>query len=98
VRESRRRKVALARDFVAIAVDGGTVAVKIAYHNGVIAQVMPEFDDVAALARRLGRSERVVMQEAMSAAAAAGLTVGATAHPHRRTDDGENQSISVDQA
>jgi len=81
VRESRRHKVALARDFVAVSVDGGTVVVKIAYHNGVIEQVMPEFDDVAALARRLGRPERVVMQEAMSAAAAAGLTVGARARP-----------------
>jgi hypothetical protein len=37
---------------------------------------MPEFENVAALARRQGRPERVVLQEAAAAAAAAGLMVG----------------------
>jgi uncharacterized protein (DUF111 family) len=53
--------------------------VKIAYRDGVLLQVMPEFADVAELARRSGRPERLVLQEAIAAAAAAGLTVGAAA-------------------
>jgi len=31
--------------------------------------VMPEFEDVAALAREQGRPERVILQEALAAAA-----------------------------
>jgi uncharacterized protein (DUF111 family) len=77
VRERTVRKYALARSFVDVAVAGGTVAVKIGHECGVIVQVMPEFDDVAALARRLGRPERQVLDESAAAAAAAGLVVGA---------------------
>jgi pyridinium-3,5-bisthiocarboxylic acid mononucleotide nickel chelatase len=77
VRESPRRKVALERMFVDVAVAGEKVPVKVAHRGGRILQVMPEFEDVAALARRQGRPERVVLQEAIAAATAAGLTVGA---------------------
>jgi hypothetical protein len=76
VRERPLRKFALPRAFVDVPVAGGSVAVKVAHRDGVIVQVMPEFDDVAALARRLDRPERLVLHEAATAATAAGLTVG----------------------
>jgi uncharacterized protein (DUF111 family) len=77
VRESLRRKVALERAFVDVAVAGEKVPVKVAHRGGRIVQVMPEFENVAALARRQDRPERLVLQEAAAAASAAGLTVGA---------------------
>ncbi len=77
VREGVMRKYALARAFVDVGVSGGSVAVKIGHTGGVIVQVMPEFDEVAALARQLDRSERQVLDEAATAAATAGLVVGA---------------------
>jgi uncharacterized protein (TIGR00299 family) protein len=76
LREGGRRRAVLDRDFVPVEVDGGTVTVKVGHSGGVIVQVMPEFEEVAALARRGGRAERVVLQEASNAAAAAGLIVG----------------------
>jgi uncharacterized protein (TIGR00299 family) protein len=76
VRESDRRKVMLARYFAEVALPGGTVAVKVGHADGVITQVMPEFEDVAALARAQGRPERLVLLEAIGAAAAAGLVPG----------------------
>lgn len=85
VRDGDLRKVALPRSFVDVRLDGGNVAVKVAHRDGVIVQVMPEFDDVAALARRQGRPERIVLQEAIAAAAAAGLTVGAASRDPRRS-------------
>jgi hypothetical protein len=81
VRESARRKVALERTFVDVAVAGEKVPVKVAHRDGRIVQAMPEFENVAALARRQGRPERVVLQEAIAAATAAGLTVGAPVPP-----------------
>ena len=77
VRESAMRKYALARAFVDVGLAGGSVAVKVGHSHGVITQVTPEFEDVAALARRLGRPERQVLEESAAAAAAAGLVVGA---------------------
>lgn len=81
VRESRRSKTALPRMFRSVAVAGGTVAVKIGYADGVITQVTPEFEDVAALARGTGRPEHAVLLEALAAAAAAGLIAGSAAPP-----------------
>ncbi|MEV4342993.1 nickel pincer cofactor biosynthesis protein LarC [Actinoplanes sp. NPDC049596] len=78
VRESARGKTALPRTFVNVALGGGTVAIKIGHLNGAIVQVMPEFADVAALAARQDRPERAVLQEALAAAATAGLAIGAT--------------------
>jgi uncharacterized protein (TIGR00299 family) protein len=77
IREGGLRRYALARVFVDVDVSGGTVAVKVGHAHGVIVQVMPEFDDVATLARRLGRPELQVLAEAATAAAGAGLVVGA---------------------
>jgi len=77
VREQTLRKAPLPRTFVEVPVPGGAVSVKVGHRDGVIMQVMPEFEDVAALARAQGRPERAVLQEALTAAAAAGLTIGA---------------------
>jgi pyridinium-3,5-bisthiocarboxylic acid mononucleotide nickel chelatase len=81
VREGARRKVALERAFVDIPVEGEKIPVKVAHRDGRIVQVMPEFENVAAAARRQGRPERLVLQEAVEAATAAGLTVGAPLPP-----------------
>jgi uncharacterized protein (TIGR00299 family) protein len=77
VREGAVRKHVLPRALVDVTVADGTVAVKVGHRHGVIVQVMPEFEEVAALARRLGRPERQVLAEAAAAAATAGLVVGA---------------------
>ncbi|HEX5199808.1 MAG TPA: nickel pincer cofactor biosynthesis protein LarC [Actinoplanes sp.] len=77
IRQSAPERVALARGFVEVAVGEGRIAVKLGHADGVLVQVMPEFADVAALARRTGRAERAVLQEALAAAASAGLVAGA---------------------
>ncbi|AEV85727.1 hypothetical protein ACWT_4705 [Actinoplanes sp. SE50] len=77
IRESVRHRTVLARHVVRI----GEIAVKIGHLDGVIVQAMPEFEDVAAVARREGRPERVVLQEALAAAAAAGLVPGRPSPP-----------------
>jgi uncharacterized protein (TIGR00299 family) protein len=91
VRESGRQKVALDRTFVPVEVDGGTVAVKVGSADGVIVQVMPEFDDVTAAAGAAGRPERMVLQQAQAAADAAGLRVGHPAPARPRPDDHPNE-------
>jgi pyridinium-3,5-bisthiocarboxylic acid mononucleotide nickel chelatase len=77
VRHSPRGKVALDRAFADVTVGDTRIPVKVAHRDGVIVQVMPEFEDVAALARRQQRPERLVLQEALAAAGVAGLVVGA---------------------
>ncbi len=84
VRDSLRGKVALHRAFTDVTVDDTRIAVKIAHHDGIVLQVMPEFEDVAALARRSGRPERLVLQDALTAAARAGLIVGIDLPPGLR--------------
>ncbi|GIM94703.1 nickel pincer cofactor biosynthesis protein LarC [Paractinoplanes toevensis] len=79
IRHSPRGRVALERAFVRVPVGDDTVAVKIAHRDGVLLQVMPEFEDIAELARRSGRPERLVLHDAIAAAAAAGLVVGRSA-------------------
>jgi uncharacterized protein (TIGR00299 family) protein len=81
VREGIRRKTALARTFVEVDLDDGPIRVKIGHADGVIVQVMPEFEDVAALARRQGRPERLVLLEATRAATDRGLIVGVALPP-----------------
>jgi uncharacterized protein (TIGR00299 family) protein len=81
VREHSVAKHALPRAWVDVAVSGGSVAVKIAHRDGVIVQVNPEFDAVAALAQRLNRPQHVVLTETVAAASAAGLVVGADLPP-----------------
>lgn len=70
-------KVALDRAFASIDVDGQTVRVKLAGRAGRILNVSLEFDDIAAAAAQLHRSERDVLQQAKAAAAVAGFRVGA---------------------
>lgn len=77
VRRATLARTALTRTAVTVVVAGGTVAVKLGHTAGLIRQVMPEFADVAAVAHARGRPERLVLAEALVAAAAAGLVVGA---------------------
>jgi nickel-dependent lactate racemase len=61
-----------------VLIEGHGVAVKIAHRGGVIVQVTPEFDDVAALSDRQNRPTKDVLNEAAVASAAQGLIVGGT--------------------
>jgi pyridinium-3,5-bisthiocarboxylic acid mononucleotide nickel chelatase len=64
MREQRVGKHALQRRMESVEVDGQPVAVKVAAHQGEVVTAQPEFEDVAAAARALGRSVRDVMAEA----------------------------------
>jgi uncharacterized protein (TIGR00299 family) protein len=86
VREGPVRKYPLPRTFVEVNVSGRPIAIKVAHRGGVIVQVMPEFEDVAALARRLGQPPRVVLHTAAAVAAEAGLVVGASLPDGARDD------------
>jgi uncharacterized protein (TIGR00299 family) protein len=77
VRQTDAAKYALPRTWVEVDVDGAPVAIKVAHRDGVISQVMPEFDAVAARAAALGRPQHDVLAAAAAAATAAGLVVGA---------------------
>ncbi|MGW0246168.1 nickel pincer cofactor biosynthesis protein LarC [Nocardia goodfellowii] len=70
------RKTALARTWIDVPLEGGTVRVKIAHSDGRIIQATPEFEDAATLARSTGRPVRVVLQDATMQAAAQGSTPG----------------------
>lgn len=77
VRETAVRKTALERMWVEVELLGGSVPVKVAHQEGLIEQATPEFEDVAALATRLGLPVRVVLEAAVAAGARAGLVTGA---------------------
>ena len=77
VRQHQLTRFALARSWVDVVVGDGAVAVKLAHRDGRIVQVTPEFDTVAALAERTARPQAVVLAQAETAAALAGLEVGA---------------------
>jgi pyridinium-3,5-bisthiocarboxylic acid mononucleotide nickel chelatase len=77
VRQTETSKYALPRTWFEVDVHGDTVAVKVAHRDGVISQVSPEFDSVAARAAALGRTQHDVLTAAVAAATAAGLVVGA---------------------
>jgi uncharacterized protein (TIGR00299 family) protein len=68
VREQTFAKYALDREFVAVSVDGQTVAVKLARLDGELVNVQPEYADVAAAARALGRPAKDVLAEAAARA------------------------------
>ena len=68
LRETRVGKHELARSFHAVVVDGHEVAVKVARLDGDVVNVQPEFEDVAAVARALGRPVKSVMADAVVAA------------------------------
>jgi uncharacterized protein (TIGR00299 family) protein len=76
VREHSLGKYALPRAWVDVEISGGAVAVKIAHRDGIIWQVSPEFDEVAAMAARQFRAQHLVLAETVAAAAAAGLVAG----------------------
>lgn len=78
VRESVVRKTALARDWVAVDVDGERVRIKLAVDGDRIVSATPEFEDVRAAAGQLQRPVRYVLDGATARAQAAGLAPGAT--------------------
>ncbi|HKX16143.1 MAG TPA: nickel pincer cofactor biosynthesis protein LarC, partial [Propionibacteriaceae bacterium] len=77
VRETRVRKTALPRGWVDLIVAGSYISIKIAHHHGTIWQVTPEFDDLERAADEQDLSPITVLEQAMSAALAAGLVAGA---------------------
>jgi uncharacterized protein (DUF111 family) len=77
VRETTVRKTALPRGWIDLAVAGRQLAIKIAYRDGTIYQVTPEFDDLEQAAMEQGVSPIALLQQATAAAAAAGLVTGA---------------------
>jgi uncharacterized protein (TIGR00299 family) protein len=69
MRASLVEKHPLDREFTTVDVDGEPISVKIARDGGVVVNVQPEYDDVAAAAQRLGRPVKSVMAAATAAAA-----------------------------
>ncbi len=68
MRELAVGKHELEREMTTVEVDGHRVAVKVARLDGEVLNVQPEFEDVAAAARALGRPVKTVMAEAVAAA------------------------------
>ncbi|MDX6232351.1 MAG: pyridinium-3,5-bisthiocarboxylic acid mononucleotide nickel chelatase, partial [Nocardioidaceae bacterium] len=68
MRENRVVKRALVREMRTVTVDGVDIAVKVALLEGEVANVAPEYDDVAAAAARLGRPVKAVLAAAVAAA------------------------------
>lgn len=77
VREAPVSRVALDRDWQAVALRGGEVRIKVAVRAGRIVHATPEFDDAAALALARGAPVRQVLDEAIAAAETAMLRPGA---------------------
>jgi pyridinium-3,5-bisthiocarboxylic acid mononucleotide nickel chelatase len=77
VRETPVHRVALDRDQRLVPVTGGAVRVKAGLRGGRVVHATPEFDDAARIAAERGLPVREVLEEAVAAAAAAGLTPGA---------------------
>ena len=88
VREYPVSRVALHRDWRAVALRGGDVRIKVALRAGRIVHATPEFDDVAALARARDLPVRQVLDEAVAAAEAAMLRPGARWSGEPRDQDG----------
>ena len=68
LREQAIIKHELDREMTTVEIDGQRVAVKVARLGGEVLNVQPEFEDVAAAARALGRPVKTVMAEAVAAA------------------------------
>ncbi|HZA31676.1 MAG TPA: nickel insertion protein, partial [Propionibacteriaceae bacterium] len=76
VRQHQVSRHALPRAWVDVELGSGTVPVKIGYRDGVILQVTPEFDGVAAYAAQHGEAEHSILQRALAAAASLGIKEG----------------------
>ena len=70
LRERAVAKHELDRSMATVQVDGHTIGVKVALLDGEVINVQPEFDDVAAAARALGRPVKTVMAQASALAVA----------------------------
>jgi len=68
LREQRIAKHELDRSMAGVELEGHTIGVKLARLDGEVVNVQPEFEDVAAVARALGRPVKTVMAEAVAAA------------------------------
>jgi uncharacterized protein (DUF111 family) len=68
LREHRVGKHALERETRTLSVDGVDIRVKVALLDGEVVNVVPEYDDVAAAAARLGRPVKSVLAAATAAA------------------------------
>ncbi|GAA4704121.1 nickel pincer cofactor biosynthesis protein LarC [Nocardioides conyzicola] len=64
LREQPVAKHALEREFTEVEIDGQTISVKLARHDGVVVNAQPEYDDVARAATELGRPVADVLAEA----------------------------------
>jgi len=67
LREHEVGKQALDREMVSVEVGGQPVSVKLARHDGVVLNAMPEFDDVVRAAEALGRAVKAVLADAVAA-------------------------------
>lgn len=77
VRTSLVERHSLPRTWRTVRVDGSPVRIKIGVRDGRISTATPEFEDVAEVARGLGRPVRDILDAAVASAAEAGLNVGA---------------------
>jgi uncharacterized protein (TIGR00299 family) protein len=77
IRETPVHRVALDRGERLVPVTGGAVRVKAGLRAGRVVHATPEFEDAARIARERGLAVRDVLEEAIAAGAAAGLTPGA---------------------
>lgn len=82
VRAQAVARAALERRVVTVALEEGSVRVKVGLLGGRAVTVKPEHDDVAALAARSGRPVREVHEEAAAAARALALAPGPADPPH----------------
>jgi uncharacterized protein (TIGR00299 family) protein len=77
VRESPVRRTVLERCWRTVDVEGASVRVKVAHTRGTIVTATPEFEDVVLAAAQSQSAVRLVLDRAVAAAVAAGLTPGA---------------------
>ncbi|HEX6149169.1 nickel pincer cofactor biosynthesis protein LarC [Nocardioides sp.] len=67
LRETTLDKHALEREMTRVEVDGQQIDVKLARHDGVLVNAMPEYDDVVRAATALGRPVSDVLADAVAA-------------------------------
>ena len=77
IRQHTVQRFSLSRMFAFVEVAGRSVAIKIAYRDGVIIRATPEFEDISAAAAAVSVPPGVVLQQAIAAAWNAGLHPGA---------------------